>query len=388
MPERPGAGGRRGQRSVKMTHEGADFRRVLELCDELEGLKRPPADRERSSEHGGDEPAGEKRRKLGELAGRTEKAFGRGALAELASNFELSGEELLLVALLFSRRIRKGSKGLAGREILSMLYENAFDMVTGMGILDPQANLRRAGIIIASEPFREDVFDLDFRLSDEMFYVMLGEIGREAGLPSGRGERKGFSYAREHLVEMGRLTTLYRKRAAALFPVEAQDFFAIDGEIALDEVDFRIEMVWAEIEQRLLLTPDYEKFPLVRLERRYALSREELVVVVSLFFVELVSPAPYLMVGDLVKLVSRNEEDLMASRLLLTPEAPLVKSGLVILDEEHSVHNKLTTFDAYLADWVVERLAGPGRDSSAITADMQIDVHEFLKGLSKSPRHD
>jgi hypothetical protein len=121
----------------------------------------------------------------------------------------------------------------------------------------------------------------------------------------------------------------------------------------------------------------------VRLERTYALSRADVVIIVSLFFVELVSPAPYLVVGDLVKLVSRDEEDLMTNRLLLTPQSPLVKSGIIILNEEHGIHRKLTTYDAFLADWVVDRLAGPNTEASAITTDMQIDVHEFLNGLSR-----
>jgi hypothetical protein len=167
------------------------------------------------------------------------------------------------------------------------------------------------------------------------------------------------------------------------FPVEAEDFFNVGGELTLDEADYRVEAAWSDIESRLLLTPDYDKYPLVRLERKYTLSREEVIIVVSLFFAELVSPAPYLVVGDLVKLVSRDEEDLIGRRALLMPEGMLAKSGVVIFDEEYSVHGKLTTFEAYLADWAVEELIGPKPDTTAITADLQIYVHEFLKGLSE-----
>lgn len=117
-------------------------------------------------------------------------------------------------------------------------------------------------------------------------------------------------------------------------------------------------------------------------KRRFALGREEMVIVACLFFAELISPVPYLVVSDLVKLISRDEEDLMARRDILDEESPLVKSGIVQLDEEYSVHRKTSTCDAYLADWVVEELAGPKQDLRGITPDLQIDIHEFLKGAT------
>ncbi len=366
-----------------MKNDVGDFRKVLDLCDQISNIKERLTHRTSTGTPAEASLVNEKTAGLDRLWGQVDAAFAHGALGELRSRFSLSREELLVTALLLSRRIRKGNKGLSGRRILSMLYESAYDMVRGMPVLATDGNLRSSGVVVASDSYRQDVFETNFRLSDEMFYVIIDEIAGRATLESASVAEKPFSTAHEHLTEMGRLTALYRKRAATLFPVEAQDFFTVDWDISPDEVEYRIETGWADIEGRLLLTPRYDEYPLVRLERKYALSREEIIIVVSLFFVELVSPAPYLVVGDLIKLVSRNEEDLMTKRALLLPGAALVKSRIVVLDEEHSVHRKLTTFDAFLADWVVERLAGTGRGGGAITTDVQIDIHEFLKGFSK-----
>ncbi|MHC4712508.1 MAG: hypothetical protein ACYTAN_04450 [Planctomycetota bacterium] len=364
-----------------MKNEAADFRKVLDLCDELSDIRERLGRRKGEVNPSTAALVEVRQERLDKLWGILEAAFKSGALGELRERNSLTREELFVTALLLSRRIRKGNRGLSGRSILSMLYDSAYDMVRGMSVLKADGSLRRAGIVVAGEPYREDVFETTFRLSDEMFYLIIDEIGSPV---RGRSAaQKGFSSAREHLLEMGRLTALYRKRAAMLFPVEAQDFFSIDGDVTLDEIEYRVEAGWQDIEQRLLLTERYEEYPLVRLERTYALSRADVVIIVSLFFVELVSPAPYLVVGDLVKLVSRDEEDLMSNRRLLTPQSPLVKSGIIILNEDHGVHRKLTTYDAFLADWVVDRLAGPNTEASAITTDMQIDVHEFLNGLSR-----
>lgn len=362
------------------------FRKVLDLCDELSELnKRLQRRRGREVSRMGTRLLQEKKEKLEDLTAQLDKAFVKGTLGDVRRKYSLSREELLVLALLLSHRVRTGGSGLTGRQILFTIFESAYDIVRGMGILGSEGNLRSAGMVVAADPYREDILETTFRLADDMFYAIVWEINGDKGLfPRQTG--KPYSSAREHIIEMGRLTALYRKRASLLFPVEAEDFFNVGGELTLDEADYRIEAAWTDIEGRLLLTKEYETFPLVRLERRFALSREELVIVASLFFVELVSPTPYLIAGDLVKLVSRDDEDLIANRGLLTADSTLVKSGVVVFDEEYSVHKKLSTFEAYLADWVVEELAGPMHGVSDITADEQIYVHEFLKSLSDKPR--
>jgi len=371
-----------------MTGKTRGFRRVLDLCDQLSEIRERMGRRKAAPGEAGAGLLKERRDRLGELWAELPAAFARGVLGELSEKFDLKPEELFVIALLLSHRIRKGDRGLSGRAVLSMIHESVYDMVRGMEILGAEGSLRRAGIVVACEPYGADVFESTFRLTDSTFYLLLDEIGGRGADAEGPPARKPYVSPREHLLDMGRLGALYRKRASMLFPVEAQDFFDLEGELALDEIEYRIDAGWDDIEQRLLLTPRYEEYPLVRLERTYTLSRREIIIVVSLFFVELISPAPYLVVGDLLKLVSRDENDLMSMRQLLQEDSSLVKSGIIILDGEHGVHRKITTFDAYLADWVVDRLAGPSPDLSAITSDMQIDVHEFLKGLSRPPGSD
>jgi len=365
-----------------MSHDSGKFRKVMDLCDQLNDIRDRLARRRGDGTTGGKNLLDEKHDKLGQLWDQLDGAFQYGALGEIRERFGLTREELMVTALLLARRIRSGHKGLSGRAILSLLYDSTYEMIRAMDLLASQGNLRQSGIVVEAEAYLNDVLDSSFRISDEMYYVIVDEIGDGRAADSAAIPLKSFESARDHLLEMGRLSALYRKRAAALFPVEAQDFFAFEGSVNLDELDYRIDAGWTEIEQRLLLTPRYEEFPLVRMERKYGVSREELVMVVALFFVELVSPAPYLVVGDLLKLVSRSEEELMSRRGMLREDASLVGCGIVMLNEDHGVHGKLTTFDAYLADWVVDELTGPATNRSEITTDMQIDVHEFLKGIS------
>jgi len=357
------------------------FRRVLDICDELDSIKRRLHRRSgRNLPRTTQALVDEKNTKLKELSGQLDKAFIRGALGDVRAKYTLVREELLVIALLLSHRVRSGNSGVAGREILSTIFDSAYDIINGLTILSSDGSLRSSGIIVAPEPYREDVLEATFRLSDDMFYAIVYEIAGQTGIAVPRPPLRPFGSAREHLMEMGRLTALYRKRAAALFPLEAEDFFTSGGEVTLDEMDYRIEASWSDIEGRLLLTNEYEKYPLVRMERKYALSREELVIVTCLYFAELVATVPYIVVSDLVKLVSRDEEDLMTRRNILDSRSRLVSSGIVILDEEYSVHRKNATCDAYLADGVVEELTGPKPSLGDITADMQIDIHEFLKG--------
>lgn len=359
------------------------FRKVLDICDELDFIKKRLHRRAtRSITRISQALVIEKHGKLKELSSQLDKAFIRGALGDIRAKYSLSREELLVIALLLSHRVRTGNAGVAGREILSTIFDSGYDIIAGMGILSSDGNLRVSGIIVAPEPYREDVLEATFRLSDDMFYAIVYEIAGQTGIAVPRPPLKPFGSGREHLIEMGRLTAIYRKRAAALFPLEAEDFFTSGGEVTLDEMDYRIEAGWTDIEGRLLLTTGYEKYPLVRLERKYALGREEIVIVVCLFFAELVATVPYLVVSDLVKLVSRDDEDLMEKRRLLDPKSLLVKSGIVLLDEEYSVHRKNCTCDAYLADSAVEELTGPKPEVGDITPDLQIDLHEFLKGAS------
>jgi hypothetical protein len=364
-----------------MTAKKEYFRKVLDLCDELDSIKKRIDRRSgRMRTRGAMALVTEKHDKLREIELQLDRAFLRGTLGEVRTKYNLGTEELVVIAVLLSWRVRTGNAGVPGREILSILFDSAYDMIAGMGILGPDGPLRTAGIVVAPEPYRDDVLEASFRLSDDMFYAIVYEIAGQSSIAVPRPPTKPLAGAREHLIETGRLAALYRKRAAALFPLEAEDFFTAAADVTFDETDYRIESGWSDLDARLLLTPEYEKYPLVRLERKYALSREEIIVVVTLFFAELISPAPYLVVSDLVKIVSRDDEDLMARRQILSPDSTLVKSGIVQLDEEYGVHRKSSTFDAYLADWVVEELIGAKPDTGGITPDFQIDLHEFLKG--------
>ncbi len=193
-----------------------------------------------------------------------------------------------------------------------------------------------------------------------MFYAVVYEIAGKSSIAVPRPAARPFESAREHVVEMGRLAALYRRRAAALFPMEAEDFFTAAAEITLDETDYRIEAGWSDIDARLLLTREYEKYSLVRLERKYApLARGAHHRRDALFRRDRLAGS--------VSRRQRPHQDGQQRRGghhgkaadRSGAESRLVKAGIVLLDEEYSVHRKTSTYDAYLADWVVDELIGP-----------------------------
>ena len=119
-----------------MTDRKDYFRKVFDLCDEIDVLKdRLERRRGRSLTRTGAVLIAEKSDKLHQLSSELDKAFVRGALGEVRRKYSLAREELLVIALLLSHRVRTGNSGLTGRQILSTIFDSAYDIIKGMGIL-------------------------------------------------------------------------------------------------------------------------------------------------------------------------------------------------------------------------------------------------------------
>ncbi|MFO0980555.1 MAG: hypothetical protein U1E76_02220 [Planctomycetota bacterium] len=84
---------------------------------------------------------------------------------------------------------------------------------------------------------------------------------------------------------------------------------------------------------------------------------------------------------DLLKLVARSEEDLVKRRKLFGPRSPLIRHGLVLLEE--MVQEKPLTAEVTMPAWVAEKLLA-GNQNGRIDADSRIQFHKYLNRLDSS----
>jgi hypothetical protein len=189
----------------------------------------------------------------------------------------------------------------------------------------------------------------------------------------------------EHLVDLRRLARLYQKRAARLFHFDYTDELddrALPESITL--INRQIPRLVEQMNARLAATPAADRFPLVQLQRELGLQEEHLVILVTLVFQELTQGTPYVDAVDLLKLVARSEEDLVKRRKLFGPRSPLIRHGLVELEE--IVLDKELSGEAFVPNEIVDRILGPARagDGPRIDERTKSEFKQFLSGIDDS----
>ena len=127
-------------------------------------------------------------------------------------------DELLVIALLLSHRVRTDNAGVRGREILSTIFDSGYDIIAGMGILSGgRQPPRRRGLSSRRSRTARTCSKRRFRLSDDMFYAIVYEIAGPVGHRRAAAADQALAGAREHLIEMGRLAAhLPQARGGAL----------------------------------------------------------------------------------------------------------------------------------------------------------------------------
>jgi hypothetical protein len=367
-----------------LTDEGrAHLERLLALGDRLGRLQRAIDD-----EMSGRRPEGSARERL-RRALEQEAEDGvldlplPGTLGRLERRRRFSREEVLTLLLLLSRRVQWGDDGLSGREILEVVFDSSFGILDGCEVLEEGATLRSCGAVSAVEGTESsDVLDTWFVLSERCFRAVRKDLGRGSRK---RGARKvpvrPYRDHREHLMDLARLTGWYQRRAMRLFgpPPDMED-----GRPLLESVERlldRVREVEEYIDRRLTATDEAATFPILRLARDNSFSREEMMVLAVLLFQEVYTGTSFLPVVDLVKALANNEEELIEKRALFRRDGALVRSGLVLVEDEPL--DRDFSSEAMIPSWVVDELLGSS-GKPGITSEARRDFAAYLSRLKDS----
>jgi len=363
--------------------ERLQLERLLDLGDRLNSLQRAIDD----------EMSG--RRPEGAIRDRMRRAVDRfaeegvldsplpGVLVRLERRRRFSREEVLVLLLLLSRRIQWGDEGLSGREILEVVFHSSYGILDGTEVLEEGSSLRASGVVQVVEGSEShDVLDQWYLLGEQVFSDIRREMRRGARRRGSRREPV-IPYAdhREHLVDLARLTSLYQRRAMRLFgpPPDMED-----GRQPVDNIDRLMERIRdaeERIARRLDATESSAGFPVLRLAREHGYGPEEVAALALLLFQEVYTGSSYVPVVELVKALSSTEEELIEKRIYFRRDAPLVRSGLVVVEEEPL--EREYSAEAYLPGWVVDELLGSS-GHPGITSQARRDFASYLAQLKDS----
>ncbi|MCK6479545.1 MAG: hypothetical protein L6R43_05160, partial [Planctomycetes bacterium] len=159
---------------------------------------------------------------------------------------------------------------------------------------------------------------------------------------------------------------------------------------SLDRLAARIRETEERIQKRLEATEASAGFPILRLARQHGLGHDEMAALAILLFQEVYTGSSYLPVVDIVKALASLEEELIEKRALFRKEGALVRSGLVVVEEEPL--EREFSAEAYLPSWVVDELLGssgkPGitsqarRDFASYRAELK-DSGQFFRDMGE-----
>ena len=306
-----------------------------------------------------------------------------GALGRLERKRRFSREEVLVVLLLLARRVQWGDEGLSGREILEVVFDSSYGILDGAELIEEGAALRASGVVASVEGTESpDVLD-QWSIAPDRLYAAVRTALRRG--PRRRGPRKEpvhpFRDHREHLMELARLTGLYGRRSMRLFGPPTGEEEGRPPFESLDRLAARIRETEERIQRRLEATEASAGFPVLRLARQHGLNHDEVAALAILLFQEVYTGSSYLPVVDIVKALASLEEELIEKRALFRKEGALVRSGLVVVEEEPL--EREFSAEAYLPSWVVDELLGSS-GKPGITSQARRDFASYLAELKDS----
>ena len=306
----------------------------------------------------------------------------RAGLRRLKSEHGLRQTEILILLLLFDRRVRKAADATSGRDLLETLTRTGGTILETARYLHPDAPLVRAGLVATDAAEAEEVLDAEFRISDRAFSALYRAFH---GLSSETRETETTSpYGApfEHLMDLRLLCDVAKRRAGKLFPLSTWAEWTAREERESDEIAASYLKKREAIAQRERATPESVRLPVIRLRTEFGLSEEEEVIVLTLLFHELYSSRATFELTELVRLVSASDSEVVARRALVAPEGRLRSCGILGVEEEPVGKDALAS--AWLAPWVTERLLGSLDPKGAIRSDEKTSFRQYLEGLRGS----
>ncbi|MCP4091983.1 MAG: hypothetical protein GY747_00930 [Planctomycetes bacterium] len=304
----------------------------------------------------------------------------------------LNSHELLVLALLFHRRVSGTSDALPGTTLIGLLLRAGVPRSEALRLLGPNASLRKESWMMAEitrnglDPL--DGFFLPTTASLALFWPQQDKAEKGESQPSAEAgndtpventapivdpKLTPYSSEQEYLWDLYAWRQACLKRAATLFDVDPDQ----PQHPQAMELREQARRCWVGIRQRLSLTPESRDFGLEKLAADFRLGPNHVLVVTHMLFAEILDAELYLSPMECLRLVADRREAAFTMRSLLAPKSRLRREGIVLSEGEDSA--KILAVPLSLADWVVERvLAGLGRSPKW----SQQDLEDFLAGES------
>lgn len=357
------------------------MRELLDLCDALSQVRARLVEEELTADQ-----RSRLRRKMRDRRAKLVEAFRayrfRGPLAETVREMEFEAVDFEMLATLLQRRLGGVDPSIDGRELLRCAGDSSFEVLANVNRLGVDGPLRASGLIEVSvgedeEQFGDDVLDTQFRLTDEAVQAFRDEL--EGCIAEDRSRRaQGYESNHEMLVDLRILHNLYKHRSERAFSLDRWDRVRPTAR-PLGRLDRRIESFSRAIVSRLKRTENPERLPAIRFWNEHRLDERELVVVTHLLFRELYEGNAYADAAELVRLVSRDDIELLQNRRLVLESGKLRR--LDILAVEAVLDGRALTGEVFLTDWSVNYLFGASRPDPSIDTDDRLDWHLYLKNL-------
>lgn len=300
-----------------------------------------------------------------------------GRFFELPARHGLTDDELRMLLVALSARLA-GKPLLSGAELCRRAVSGSAARLAALALLVAEAPLVARGLLLP------DTLPTDGPAAESAAYRVADHVLRRAcelfalAPPQPRARPEGPYRSQAELVaDLRRLSLAWRRRAARVFQLDAWSGTGIETHEGAGELIDEARREGQRVAARLAATPAAEAPPLLRFARQHELGLDELVILATVLFQELIEGVGAVDAVDLVKLVSESEADLLRRRQLLRP---LQRKGLLQL--EGAYEGKDLTADASLPNRVVDEMLA-GR-SAAIGPDERLDFHEFLRQLDSS----
>ncbi len=311
----------------------------------------------------------------------------QGPLATLLKRYRLDKYQLVIILALLRQRLVSSNPSLTGRELLQLIFDESYGILQGMALIDSTSILVSTGIIIPeiSSGEIDELLDSKFRLSDRVFSMIYNTFASTPGWEAA-GHRKGHGPYRTnmaYLMDQRKISLLYQKRATKVFNYDYWDEIGLGVSESVEGINRQLNTMRNHIQKRLEKTKQKDRIYTWNFSRKYNLSEEEMVVLVTLFFQEITEGNAFLNAVDLLRLTAQNEEELVRKRKFFSPKRPLVQNKLVQLEE--MVNGKELTAEVCLPNWVIERiLHGTDEVEGGIDMDARLDFHNYLKNIESS----
>ena len=363
--------------------EGSRFEKLLDGFDRLDSIRQQI---ERSSGEGSRKRLQQQKSRLvQDFAALLEQGPPR-ALAQERLTLDgaepLPVVELVLLTALFHQRLRHDDGALTGRDLLWIVSDSSYELFRNLEILGPASRLIEAGLAVAvAEPEDgDDTLGNEYMISRSCFESICNpsdDADPESVEPA------AYADSTDYLLDLGRLVDACQLRAAKIFEVSYWREVYGEPEEPLSLIEKRIDEIRCEIGARRTATPDADLFVLAKFRRELGLTATELIIVVTLLLQEAMAGCPVLDCLDLIRLVSASPRDLLRKRRLMDRRGSLRRHGIIEIEEAHA--EKELTGQAYLANWVTERLIDASmRADHQIVSDERIEFHNYLSRLGDS----